>query len=375
MKKKIALVFGGKSAEHEVSINSARNIAKAIDLNKFDLYGLGISVQGSWYLFDQISDWENLKTLNEKSKSSADFSSLKVQACSLVFYQGKPQIQLFDANRFLNVDCAFPINHGTFGEDGCIQGYFKMMNLPFVGCDVFASALGMDKDFMKRVLTLAGIPNAKFEVLKKNQPANYSDLIKKLGTPFFIKPANMGSSVGVHKIKNEKEFVEKSREAFQYDHKLIAEEFVQGREIECSVKGTRWQCAASVCGEVVPQHEFYSYEAKYLDDNGALLHIPADLPQHKSEEIRQLAVSVFETLGCEGLARVDFFLKKSGEIYINEINTLPGFTKISMYPKMWEATGLAYTDLITELIELALQKSKQDQELKTTFLDLAPSTS
>jgi D-alanine-D-alanine ligase len=368
MKKKIALIFGGKSAEHEVSINSARNIAKAIDLNKFDLYSIGISVQGGWHLFDQTTDWEKLKTLNEKSLPP----DLKMQACSLVFYKGKPQIQVFDSNRFLNVDCAFPINHGTFGEDGCIQGHFKMMNLPFVGCDVFASSLGMDKDFMKRVLTFAGIPNAQFEVLKKDQPVSYSDLVKKLGNPFFIKPANMGSSVGVHKIKSEKEFAEKSKEAFQYDHKLIAEEFVQGREIECSVKGTRWKCSASVCGEVIPQHEFYSYEAKYLDDNGASLHIPADLPQSKSDEIRQLATTVFKTLGCEGLARVDFFLKKYGGVYINEINTLPGFTKISMYPKMWEATGLSYSNLITELIDLAIEKSSQDQELKTTFLDLAP---
>ncbi|MFN7906356.1 MAG: D-alanine--D-alanine ligase family protein [Pseudobdellovibrionaceae bacterium] len=366
MKKKIALVFGGKSAEHEVSVNSARNIAKAIDLEKFDLYGLGISIQGSWYLFDQVADWEHLKTLSDL-KISKDS---KAKPCSLIFYQGHPKIQLLQTNQFLDVHCAFPINHGTFGEDGCIQGYFKMVNLPFVGCDVFSSSLGMDKDFMKRVLTFAGIPNANFVVLKKNKLPHYDDMIKKIGTPFFIKPANMGSSVGVHKIKTETDYIEKTKEAFQYDHKLIAEEFIQGREIECSVKGNRWKAEASVCGEVVPKHEFYSYEAKYLDDEGASLHIPADLTQHKSEELRKLAVTVFETLACEGMARVDFFLKKSGEIFVNEINTLPGFTKISMYPKMWEAAGLSYTNLITNLIELALDKSKEDQQLNTTFLDL-----
>ena len=366
MKKKIALVFGGKSAEHEVSINSARNIAKAVDANQFDLYGLGISVQGTWYLFENLKDWEQLKTLNDQVPASFN----RGKSCSLVFHQGRAKIMLFDNGHFLDVDCAFPINHGTFGEDGCIQGLFKMMNLPFVGCDVFASSLGMDKDFMKRVLTFAGIPNANFVVLKSNQQTNYEDVIKKIGTPFFIKPANMGSSVGVHKIKSEQDFVEKSKEAFQYDHKLIAEEFIQGREIECSVKGNRWKCEASVCGEIVPQHEFYSYEAKYLDENGAHLHIPADLPQHKSEEMRKLAMTVFETLGCEGMARVDFFLKKSGEIYVNEINTLPGFTKISMYPKMWDAAGIPYTALITNLIELAIEKANADRKLKTTFLDL-----
>ncbi len=366
MKKKIALVFGGKSAEHEVSINSAKNIAKALDTTRFDLYGIGISVQGSWYLFDQLTDWEQLKTLNDETHSSHS----KAKPCSLVFYQGQPKIMLFENNQFLDVHCAFPINHGTFGEDGCIQGLFKMINLPFVGCDVLSSSLGMDKDFMKRILTFAGIPNANFVVLKSNEAVAYEDIVKKIGTPFFIKPANMGSSVGVHKIKSEKDFLEKSKEAFQYDHKLIAEEFVQGREIECSVKGTRWKREASVCGEIVPQHEFYSYEAKYLDDQGALLHIPADLPQHKSEEIRKLALTVFETLGCEGMARVDFFLKKSGEIYVNEINTLPGFTKISMYPKMWDAAGLPYTALITNLIELAIEKAHGDRNLKTSFLDL-----
>lgn len=364
MKKQIAIFFGGRSAEHEVSIRSAKNVAKALDRNLFDLQLIGISKEGSWYHFSDESVFDKVTSLSDKKKDHTG------SPCTITYQNSVTEVYLFEKHLKLKIDLAFPVLHGTFGEDGCIQGLFKMMNLPFVGCGLLGSSIGMDKEVMKRLLLVAGIPSAKYEVIYSHQKLDFDFLQKKLGLPFFIKPANAGSSVGVHKIKSAQDFNEKTKDSFKYDHKVLAEEFIEGREIEVSVKGLNHECVASVCGEIIPTHEFYSYEAKYVDENGAHLNIPAQISNEKQSEIQAWARKAFQILECDGLSRVDFFLKKDGSIYLNEINTIPGFTKISMYPKMWEATGVPYSNLITDLIEQGFRKFKREMELLTNYENL-----
>jgi D-alanine-D-alanine ligase len=360
IKKKIAIIFGGKSAEHEVSINSAVNILSEIDKSLFDPVLIGISKQGTWYYFSDATIFSTNPSLNDDELAGH-------HPISWISGHGTPYILFQNSQEKLAVDCAFPIIHGTMGEDGTLQGFFKIMNLPFVGCGVLASAVGMDKEFAKRLMTEAGIPNTRYVVIRSDEAVQYSHLTKTLSSPFFIKPANAGSSVGVHKIKSETSFISNMTDAFQYDHKILAEEFIEGREIECSVMGLNGNPKASLPGELVVKDEFYSYKAKYLDKNGAEAVTPADLTPEQTSRIQQLAVKTFKTLGCDGLARVDFFLRADGEIFVNEINTLPGFTQISMYPKMWQASGLSYPDLITQLINLAFEKHNLDNQLKSTF--------
>ncbi len=360
MKKNIALIFGGKSAEHEVSINSAQNILKALDTELFTPFLIGISKQGSFYQFANVDIFKKYKSLN-------DFDLTNEELISLISYKESPYVYSLKSKEKTAIDCAFPIVHGTMGEDGTLQGLLKIVNLPFVGCSVLSSAVSMDKEYTKRLITDAGILNSKYLVLKKNSEVSYSEIVQKLGTPFFIKPANAGSSVGVHKIKTETDWLLKLKDAFLYDHKVIAEEYIDGKEIECSVLGLNENPKVSLPGELIVSHEFYSYEAKYIDANGAQIVIPAEISADQVQKIQNLALKTFQTLGCDGLARVDFFLKKNGQIYVNEINTLPGFTQISMYPKMWEASGLSYSKLISELIHLAFQKFSVDQKLKLHF--------
>lgn len=362
MKKNIALVFGGKSSEHEVSIRSGKNVADALDKNRFDYTLIGISKEGTWYKFSDISVFDKLEALTDNQTPKG------AEPVALISFKGQPTlISLEKPSMKYAIDCAFPILHGSFGEDGSIQGLFRMANVPFVGCDIFASSAGMDKEVMKRLLKEANIPSAKYLLLTPRNRLSYKEISSQLGTPFFIKPANSGSSVGVHKIKTETEFEEKLIDAFLYDHKVLAEEMMVGREIEISVMGHNYSPKASVAGEVIPTHEFYSYEAKYLDENGALLKIPAEIESATLKKMQELAMQTYQVLGCDGLTRVDFFLKKNNEPYINEVNTIPGFTKISMYPKMWEASGLSYTQLITDLISLALEKYNDQQKLQTNF--------
>lgn len=364
MKKKVAILFGGRSAEHEISVLSAKNVANALDKSKFELILIGVSKEGTWYQFQDVSVFSQIKALNDsRLPAFAD-------PVSLICHRGSPQIFFLESQKMISIDIAFPVMHGTFGEDGCIQGLFKMANLPFVGCGVLGSAVCMDKEVMKRLLFQAKIPSAKYEVLFSSRPVSFESLCDSLGLPFFIKPANAGSSVGVHKIKSKSDFESQLKDAFLYDHKVLAEEFIQGREIECSVLGLNHSPKASVAGEVTPTHEFYSYEAKYLDEKGATLKIPAALKPEELAKIQKIAVQTFQILGCDGLARVDFFLKSNGEALINEINTIPGFTKISMYPKMWEASGIKYSDLITQLIDLGFEKYKSDEKLMTNYSKL-----
>lgn len=361
MKKTIALIFGGKSAEHEVSLRSARNVADALDKDKFSPILIGISKEGSWYRFPDMSIFTEATQVIDSALPN------KAEPVALLSIQGKPVLYSLKDQSQTPVDVAFPILHGTMGEDGTIQGLFKMVQLPFIGCGVWASAAGMDKEVMKRLLAEANIPNARYMLLTPHKNTKYDEIVAKLGSPFFIKPANAGSSVGVHKIKSAEEFSTKLKDAFQFDNKVLAEEFIQGREVECSVMGHNHDPKASLPGEVIPQHEFYSYEAKYIDDNGALLKIPAELSAEQIVGVQALAKKTYQVMGCDGLTRVDFFIRSNGDLYINEINTIPGFTKISMYPKMWEATGLGYKELITQLIQLALERHETEQALKTSY--------
>lgn len=363
MKKTVALIFGGKSAEHEVSLRSAKNITDALDKDLFSPVLIGISKEGSWYRFPDSSVFSEVTKIIDKSLPK------NAEPVALVSLLGKPILYSLKDQSQTHLDVAFPIMHGTMGEDGTIQGLFKMVQIPFVGCGVWSSAAGMDKEVMKRLLAEAKIPNARYLLLTPSMKISYSEIAIQLGSPFFIKPANAGSSVGVHKIKSAEEFELKLKDAFQFDTKVLAEEFIQGREVECSVMGHNHTPKASMPGEIIPQHEFYSYEAKYLDENGALLKIPAELSQHTIEKIQEFAKITYQVMGCDGLTRVDFFLKSNGDVFVNEINTIPGFTKISMYPKMWEASGLAYKDLITQLIQLGLERYQDEQKLKTSYLD------
>lgn len=359
MKKNIALIFGGHSSEHEVSINSARNIFKALDKTKFQPVLLGISKQGTWYSVSE-KDFESLEAMNDKSMNTDN-------TVTLIRTPSKVYAFNLHNNQRTELDCAFAIVHGTNGEDGTMQGYLKILGLPFVGCGVMCSAIAMDKEVMKIIMTAAEIPNSRYAVVKSFEKYDYDNLVNQLGLPFFIKPANAGSSVGVHKIKSKEDFAEKIKDAFKYDHKVIAEEFIDGREIECSVMGLNHAPKAALPGELIVKHEFYSYEAKYLDPNGAEIVIPAKTTAEQTEALRTMAIKTYQALYCDGLTRVDFFMKKDGTLLVNEINTLPGFTKISMYPMMWQAKGLAYSDLITQLIQLAFDKSEFDNKLNLDF--------
>ncbi len=372
MKKKIALLFGGKSGEHEVSIVSATSIYKALDKSKYDVTLIGIDKNGRWLVPEDSqllahSQNPRLLSLNQQ-KGTVSFVPFE-NSKQLVSME-KTELRPADAQKF---DVMFPVLHGTFGEDGTIQGLLELSNMAYVGSGVLGSAVGMDKDVAKRLLQAAGIAVVPAVVLKKFEFSKKSesllnDLEKQFGYPYFVKPANMGSSVGVAKVKSRSEALEKLQSAFQYDVKVLVEKAINARELEVAVLGNH-QPEASCVGEIIPQHEFYSYEAKYIDENGALLKIPAEgLSPEQTKKIQQMSILAFQTLECLGLARVDFFLDKdTQEIFLNEINTLPGFTSISMYPKLWEASGLPYAKLLDKLIELAIERHEEKKALVTSF--------
>ncbi|MDR0497941.1 MAG: D-alanine--D-alanine ligase [Treponema sp.] len=364
-KLRVGILFGGKSAEHEVSLQSAKNVYDAIDRDKYEPMLIGIDKSGRWLLNDEsrfLLDADDPRRI--RLGPSSDAVAL-VPQCKGVL------ANLSSAKTSGAIDVVFPILHGPFGEDGTVQGLLKLADIPFVGAGVLASAAGMDKDVMKRLLRDAGFPIGKFRVLRFNEIIpGFDELCAEIGLPFFIKPSNMGSSVGVNKVHNGDSYLPAIKDAFKYDTKLVIEEFIPGRELECSVLGALSndgsEPEASVPGEVKPNHEFYSYDAKYIDDKGAVLTIPAQVSEEIAERVRKIAIDVFKTLCCEGLARVDFFLKKDGSVFVNEINTMPGFTRISMYPKLWEASGISYTELISRLIYLALERFEREKNLKTS---------
>lgn len=359
-KLRVGILFGGRSAEHEISILSARNVAEALDRSKFEPVLVGIDKSGRWLTQSESA----LLT------SSRDPRLVKINEGGAISVAPFPVSSSDGGPAF---DVVFPVLHGPLGEDGAIQGLLELAGIPYVGAGVLGSAVGMDKDVMKRLLVGAKIPVAKFVVVKaaefESNPAAVCRKVAALKFPLFTKPANLGSSVGIRRVKSKKELEAALAYAFEYDVKVIAEENIVGREIECSVLGDD-DPIASVAGEIVVEHAdgFYSYDAKYVDDKGATLQIPAKLDRATLKRVQQLAIRTFQALECSGLARVDFFLTSRGRLLVNEINTLPGFTAISMYPKLWQVSGLNQTDLITRLIEIAMKRQQRKSALKQSFL-------
>jgi len=336
---------------------------EAIDRNKYEVLLVGIEKKGTWHLNESSAS-----LLRNENSTLIEINESGDAVALVAGEQDRGLINLSDSASIDPVDVVFPVLHGTFGEDGTVQGLLKLAGVPFVGAGVLGSAVGMDKDVSKRLLREAELPVAGFRVIRAEAAdnADFAALRNSLGLPFFIKPANLGSSVGVAKVKQKDDFNRALAEAFTYDTKVLAEKYIEGREIECSVLGND-DPVASVPGEVVPQAEFYSYEAKYIDENGAVLKVPADLQSETAARVRELAVKAFKVLCCEGMARVDFFLTGRGELFINELNTIPGFTKISMYPRLWEASGVPYSELIDRLITLALERAERESRLSTSY--------
>jgi len=357
----VGIIFGGKSAEHEVSLQSAKNVYEAIDKEKYNPILIGIDKTGKWLMSEKTkflinSENPKLISLNQSGNQVTFVPESRGEICSIT-----------DQREYGSIDVAFPILHGPMGEDGTVQGFLKLANIPFVGSSVLGSAVGMDKDVMKRLLRDGGIPIAKFMALGlDDEIPDFNTIVQHIGLPFFIKPANMGSSVGVRKVQREGDYLKAVKEAFSFDLKIILEEFIEGREIECSVLGNQKPMASTI-GEIRPTHEFYSYEAKYIDENGASLEIPANLPEELNKQARETAIRTFKVLSCEGLGRVDMFLKADGKIIVNEINTIPGFTRISMYPRLWEASGISYPELIDHLIQLAFERFEREKKLRTSY--------
>ncbi|MFW0757280.1 D-alanine--D-alanine ligase [Pseudomonas sp. H11T01] len=359
-KLRVGIIFGGRSAEHEVSLQSAKNIVDALDRSRFEPLLIGIDKQGRWHLNDTsnfLINQENpaLIALNQSNRE-------------LAVVPGKSSQQLVETSSqelLGHVDVIFPIVHGTLGEDGCLQGLLRMADLPFVGSDVLGSAVCMDKDISKRLLRDAGLAITPFITLTRASAArtSFAEAQRKLGLPMFVKPANQGSSVGVSKVNDEAQYTAAVELALSFDEKILIESAVSGREIECAVLGND-QPIASGCGEIVVRNGFYSYDSKYIDDQAAEVVVPANISVNASERIRALAIEAFQVLGCSGLARVDVFLTDSGEVLINELNSLPGFTRISMYPKLWQAAGMSYSELVSRLIDLALERHASRQALK-----------
>lgn len=353
---KVAVVCGGQSGEHEVSLRSATSVMKNLDRGRFSVQGIWIDKKGVWRRMPELSSW--LSSQGETFTPDLTWPEVPL----------KPFPE-----KSTEVDVYFPVLHGTRGEDGTIQGLFELMDKPYVGCGVLASAVGMDKEVTKRLASASGLPTVPGIVLRKGHKINASQQkqIDALGLPLFVKPVNAGSSVGVHKVKTAVSLAPALNDAFRYDTKVLIEKAVPAREIEVSVlesatPGSRPR--ASIAGEIIPTHEFYSYEAKYLDEKGADLKIPALLSEAQQKEVQKMAIAAFEALECEGLARVDFFLdRQKGQFYFNEINTLPGFTSISMYPKLWQASGLEYSALLSELVDLAMTRHTLRTQLVRDF--------
>ena len=365
MKKKIrvGVVFGGRSAEHEVSLQSARNVLEALDREKYEPVLLGIDREGRWHLD------ERTRRLFDAARPLPNLTVDAAREVALVARGEESRLlDLSGSREPSQLDVVFPVLHGPYGEDGSVQGLCRLANLPCVGSGILGSAVGMDKDVMKRLLRDAGIPTARFRVVARGRPVPaFDEVVAELGTPLFVKPANMGSSVGVSRAESDAEYRAAVDAALLYDTKVLVEECVVGREIECAVLGNA-DPKASVPGEIVTGdgHAFYDYQAKYIDENGAELLIPAPLEPAVAEAVRLLAIRAFTALCAEGMARVDMFLRPTGEVVVNEINTIPGFTRISMYPKLWEASGVSYPELIDRLIVLAIERHAVEQGLKTT---------
>ena len=352
-KRTVAILFGGRSVEHEISIRSAANVAANINRELYHIILIGIDKQGIWYLKDNV----------EENINSGQKLGLKLDATS-------PSIIILNSGEEIQVDVAFPVLHGTDGEDGSIQGLFKTLDVPVVGSGVLGSAVSMDKIISKKILLECGVPVADYLEYHKSQMENigFEQIREKLGIPFMIKSASLGSSVGVSMVKSASEFSSALAESLKYDEKVIIERYVKGRELECAVIGNI-NAKASYPGEIVliKDYDFYTYTAKYLDEDAIRIQLPAEIDEESTRKIREISIQAYKALRCEDFARVDLFLTDNGEILINEINTIPGFTSASMFPMMWQHMGLTYEELITELINMCLKRYNDAKNLETHY--------
>ena len=384
-KRRVIILFGGRSAEHEISLLSARNVYLALDRDRFEPLLIGIDKQGRWRaeptesLLGATGDPRHLKLAAaarevavpvrpQTPQTSSDVSSESGLAATRPQEAGEGALSILGRD-----DVVFPVLHGTYGEDGTVQGLLELADVAYVGSGHLGSGIGMDKHVAKRLLLEAGVPVVPFRLITsaelRRDPEGSARRAAELGFPLFVKPANAGSSVGVSKVKDAAALVPALRAALDYDTKALAEQAVDAREIECAVLGND-EPQASIPGEIVVTHRdgFYSYEAKYVDEKGAEIRIPADIPAETAQRVRELSVATFRALELSGMARVDFFLdRKTGALAVNEVNTIPGFTAISMYPKLWEASGLPPKDLVSRLIDLALERRAARRNLKTSY--------
>jgi D-alanine-D-alanine ligase len=372
MKKiRVAVLYGGRSGEHEVSLQSAASVINNLDRDRFEIVPVAIDKQGRWRLND-ISLLEGRKSLPVFKDAPKVFLPPNVAETE----SGSALIGLGERGETKAIDVVFPVVHGPLCEDGTIQGLLELADVPYVGCGVLASAVAMDKEMAKRVARDAGIPVVPYLALKqerwkKDRQQAAEKIQRELGYPVFVKPANLGSSVGVHKVSDSGGLSVALEDAFRYDVKVLVETAVNAREIEVAVLENRDPGAdplVSVPGEINPSHEFYSYEAKYIDEKGAELIIPAKLDAEQTKQVQDIAGRTFSAIECEGMARVDLLLdRSSGKFYFNELNTIPGFTSISMYPKMWEASGINYQDLLSRLVDLAIARHERKKLLVREF--------
>ncbi|WP_026574173.1 D-alanine--D-alanine ligase [Bacillus sp. UNC438CL73TsuS30] len=359
MKTKLGLLYGGKSAEHKVSMQTAMAVIRALDLEKFEIHPIYINEEGQWIKGEQLqAPVENVKEL--EFTGGDELSPLSLAPA---LFEGNKQEQA-------PLDVIFPLLHGPNGEDGTVQGLLELLNLPYAGNGVLASAAGMDKVMMKNVFAQAGLAQVNYVAFiksewQKEKEVAYAKVEEALGYPCFVKPANLGSSVGISKCRNRAELETAFAEAFQFDRKVIIEEGVTAREIEVGILGND-EPECSIAGEIVPKKDFYDYKAKYEDGETALI-IPAEITEDEYKQIKAMAIQAFKALDCSGLVRADFFLTKDGRALINEVNTMPGFTPFSMFPLLWKHTGVEYPQLIERLVNLAKERHNEKQQIKYTF--------
>lgn len=352
-KKKVAILYGGRSVEHGVSVNSARNIFENIDKERFEPLTIGITKAGQWFLTSGVT-----KDIGQG------------KALGLILDAQSPGFILLSSGDRMKADIVFPVLHGTDGEDGSIQGMLKAMDIPMVGTGVLGSALSMNKIIAKRLLRDAGLPVTDFIAFHytEREKIDFKTIKKTLGTPFMVKSASLGSSVGVNKVKSEAAFHKAVEDSFRYDESILMEEFIEGREIECAILGNH-PAEASYPGEIVinSKYDFYTFDAKYVDPDAVRIDVPAKLESKTAEKVRDICVKAYKALACEDFARVDLFLTPEGKIYINEINTIPGFTNSSMFPMMWQERGIGFTELISRLLNLAQERYDWSKRVEREF--------
>ena len=371
---RVGVIFGGRSGEHEISLRSALSVMSAMDPARYEVVPIGIARDGRWYLYHDALRMLRaaVDQVGELTPVEAPVSLLPQPGSHSLISLNRDHAQPLEAPHG-GLDVVFPVLHGTYGEDGTVQGLLELAGIPYVGAGVLGSAIGLDKDVQKRLLREAGVPVVRFKSLERGaytrQPGVASLMADELGYPVFVKPSALGSSIGVTRVKGQRGLAAALEDAFQYDRKVLIEAACEGREFECSVLGND-EPQASLPGEVTVEHghDFYSYDSKYLDPQGASFKIPAVLPDEVSQRIRNFSIAAFKALSLRGMARVDLLATRDlTQIYVGEVNTIPGFTSISMYPKLWEVSGLPLPALIDRLIDLALEEHRDRAALKVTY--------